>query len=150
MGIIQSLFLFLRAFIMGRAALAVENLALRQHVAVVKQWVEQPKLRPPDRVFWVVLARLWPNGHSALAFVQPETVIQRHRKAFRPYWTWKSKPGKRGRSPIELEIRDLIRRMSQENPTWGAPRIVSELALVGHDVVEEIVAKYTVRLRGSV
>jgi hypothetical protein len=70
MGIVQSIFLFLRAFIMGRAAAAVENLALRQQVAVFKQSVKRPKLRPRDRVFWVVLSRLWPDWRSALAIVQ--------------------------------------------------------------------------------
>jgi putative transposase len=85
MGIIQSVFLFLRAFIMGRAAAAIENLALRQQVAVFKQSVNRPKLRPRDRVFWVVLSRLWANWQSALAIVQPETVIQWHRKGFRLY-----------------------------------------------------------------
>ena len=136
MGIIQAIFLFLRAFILGRAAAAVENLALRQQVAVFKQSVKRPKLRPRDRVFWVWLSRLWPNWRSALAIVQPETVIKWHRKGFKLYWRWKSRAGKPGRPPIEREIRDLIRRMSRENPTWGAPRIVSELALLGHDVAE--------------
>ena len=147
MGIIQSLFLFLRAFIMGRAAAAMENLALRQQVAVFKQSVKRPKLRPRDRVFWVVLSRLWRNWRSALAIVQPETVIQWHRKGFKLYWRWKSKRGKPGRPPIEPKIRNLIRRMSRENPIWGAPRIVSELALLGHDVVKATVAKYMVRFR---
>lgn len=76
MGIIQAIFLFLRAFIRGRAATAIENLALRQQVAVFKQSVKRPKLRPRDRVFWVVLSRLWRNWRSALAIVQPETVIR--------------------------------------------------------------------------
>ncbi len=93
MGIIQSIFLFLRAFIMGRAAAAVENLALRQQVAVFKQSVRRPKLRPRDRVFWVVLSCLWRNWRSALAIVQPETVIRRHRKGFRLYWKRKSRRG---------------------------------------------------------
>ncbi len=70
MGIVQSIFLFLRAFIMGRAATAVENLALRQQVAVFKQSAKRPKLRPRDRVFWVALSRLWPDWRSALAIVQ--------------------------------------------------------------------------------
>ena len=95
MGIIQSIFLFLRAFILGRAAAAVENLALRQQVAVFKQSVKRPKLRPRDRVFWVVLSRLWPNWRSVLAIVQPETVVKWHRKGFKLYWRWKSKPGNR-------------------------------------------------------
>ena len=83
MGIIQSIFVFLRAFIMGHSAAAAENLALRQQLAVFKQSVKRPKLRPRDRVFWVWLSRLWPNWRSALAIVQPETVIKWHRQGFR-------------------------------------------------------------------
>ena len=147
MGIIQSIFLFLRAFIRGRAAAAVENLALRQQGVVYKQSVKPPKLRPRDHIFWVVLSRLGPNWRSVLAIVQPETVVKWHRKGFKLYWRWKSKPGKPGRPPIEPKIRDLIRRMSRENPTWGAPRIVSELALLGHNVAKQTVAKYMVRFR---
>jgi len=147
MGIIESDVLFLRAFIIGRAAAAVENLALRQQVAVFRQSGKRPRLRPRDRFFWVVLSRLWPNWRSALAIVQPETVIKWHRKGFKLFWRWKSMAGKPGRPSIEREVRDLIRRMSRENPTWGAPRIVSELALLGHDVAERTVAKYMVRTR---
>jgi transposase InsO family protein len=66
---------------------------------------------------------------------------------FKLYWRWKSRAGKPGRPPIEREIRNLIRQMSKENPTWGSPRIVSELALLGHDVAENTVAKYMVRHR---
>ena len=136
MGIIQAIFLFLRAFILGRAATAIENLALRQQVAVFKQSVTRPKLRPRDRLFWVLLSRLWWNWRSALAIVQPETVIKWQRKGFQLYWRWKSRAGKPGRPPTKREIRELIHRMSRENSTWGAPRIVSELALLGHDVAE--------------
>ncbi len=77
MGIIQAIFLFLRAFILGRAATAIENLALRQQVAVFKQSVKRPKLRLRDRLFWVLLSRLWWNWRSALAIVQPEMRIRR-------------------------------------------------------------------------
>jgi putative transposase len=147
MGIIQAILLFIRAFIIGRAAAAIENLALRQQVAVFQQSVKRPRLRPRDRIFWVMISRLWPNWRSALAIVQPDTVVQWHRKGFKLFWRWKSRHGKPGRPPIEREVRDLIRRMSKENPNWGAPRIVSELALLGHDVAENTVAKYMVRHR---
>ena len=70
MVIVKSIFLFLRAFIMGRAAAAVENVAPRQQVAVFKQSIKRPTLRPRDRVFWVVLSRLWPNWRAALAIVE--------------------------------------------------------------------------------
>jgi len=145
MGFGKACVLFLRAMFIPKAHLAFENLALRQQLAVSSQSVKRPKLRPRDRVFWVCLSRLWSNWQSALAIVQPETVIKWHRMGFRLYWRWKSRAGKVGRPCIDREIRDLIRRVSRENPTWGAPRIVSELALLGHDVAERTVAKYMLR-----
>jgi transposase InsO family protein len=148
MGIIQAIFVFLRAFIIGRAAAAAEILALRQQLAVCRQSIKRPKLRPRDRIFWVMLSCLWPDWRSALAIVQPETVIRWHRQGFKLYWKWKSRSrGKPGRPPIGREIRSLIQRMSRENPTWGAPRILSELLLLGHEVAEATVAKYMVSRR---
>ena len=104
-----------------------------------------PQLRLRDRIFWVLLSRLWSNRRSMLAIVQPETVIKWRRQGFKRYWRWKSRAGKPGRPPIEREIRDLIRRMSRENPMWGAPRIQSELALLGHDIAKATVDKYMIR-----
>ena len=147
MGILRAVFFFLRGLLLSRSALAAENLALRQQVAVYKQSVKRPKLRLRDRVFWVWLSRLWSNWRSVLAIVQPETVIKWQRQGFKLYWRWKSRAGKPGRPPIKREIRDLIRRMSRENPTWGAPRILSELLLLGYDVAEGTVAKYMVHQR---
>jgi putative transposase len=147
MGILKACVLLLRAMLVPKAWLAIENLALRQQVAVFKQSVKRPNLRPRDRVFWVWPSRLWPNWRSALAIVQPETVIKWHRMGFKLYWKWKSRAGKPGRPRIEREIRELIRRMSRENPTWGAPRIRSELLLLDHDVAVAAVAKYMVRSR---
>jgi hypothetical protein len=99
-------------FIVGRAAAAAENLALRQQVAVFKQSVKRPRLRPRDRVLWVWLSRLWPNWRSALVIVQPETVIKWQRQGFRPYWRWKSRAGKpRSSGPIDCSCIDS-RKMS--------------------------------------
>jgi len=61
MGTIEAIYLFLRAFIIGRAAVAIEKLAPRQQVAVFKESGRRPKLRPHDRVFWMLLSRCWPN-----------------------------------------------------------------------------------------
>jgi hypothetical protein len=70
MGILKACVLFLRAMLIPKAHLVVENLALRQQLAVLGQSVKRPKLRPRDRVFWVWLSRLWPNWRSALVLVQ--------------------------------------------------------------------------------
>ena len=82
MGIIQSILLLLRALFMGRAAVAVENLALRQQVAVLKKSVKRPKLRPRDRVFWTWLMHVWPDWKSALIIVKSDTVVRWHRQGF--------------------------------------------------------------------
>ena len=105
--------------------LALENLALRQQLAILHRKSKRPKLTKADRAFWVALCRLWPDWHNALLIVKPQTVIGWHRKGFKLYWSWKSR-NTGGRPPIDAEIRTLIRRMAVENPTWGAPRTHGE------------------------
>ena len=138
---------FIRGLLAERTALATENLALRQQLAVLERSVKRPRLRPRDRIFWVCLSRLWKSWRECLMFVQPETVIGWHRKGFKLYWRWKSRNKKNGRPKVKREVRDLIRRMSRENPMWGAPRIQSELTLLGFEVAESSVSKYMIRKR---
>jgi transposase InsO family protein len=146
MGIVRVIVSLRRALFLPRAAVAAENLALRQQLAVLQRSVKRPRLRKRDRIFWVWLSRLWSDWRSCLMIVKPETVIRWHREGFRLYWRWKSRK-KPGRPKTDADIRELIRRMARENPTWGAPRIQSELALLGHTVVDSTVAKYMERGR---
>ena len=111
-----------------RAALELENLALRHQIGVLQRSAaKRPKLTSGDRLFWICLSRLWRDWRSALAIVKPETVIAWHRAGFRLFWTWKVRRGQPGRPFISREVRDLIRKMCQENSGWGAPRIHGEL-----------------------
>ena len=128
-----------------RAALHTEILALRQQVSVLKRQRPRPLLGKADRVFWVILSCLWPGWRHALVIVRPETVIGWHRKAFKLFWTWKSRRGKPGRPPVSREIRHLVRRMSRENTRWGAPRIHGELLKLGFSISQAAVSKYMVR-----
>src|SRR5262245_57882405 len=75
----------------------------------------------------------WSDWRSALVIVKPETVIGRHRQGFRLFWSWKVRRGQLGRPPVPKYLRELIRRMSRENPLWGAPRIHGELLKLGID-----------------
>jgi putative transposase len=137
-----------RAAVRTHRELALENLALRQQLAVWKARQPRPQLTATDRIFWVVLSRLWKNWRSALQVVRPETVVRWHRRGFRQYWAWKSRR-RRGRPVISTELRDLIRRMSRANPLWGAPRIHGELLKLGLPVSQATVSKYMVRHRTS-
>src|SRR6185295_8371007 len=143
----QLLFSFVRAWFLDRAELAAENLAYRQQLATYKHQGKRPRLRSLDRMFWAWLSRLWPAWRSALVIVQPATVVGWHRQGFRLYWRWRSRGSKQGRPRVDRRIQGLIRRMSRENPLWGAPRIQSELRLLGHDLAESTVALYIDRRR---
>ena len=90
------------------------------------------------------MTRLWPKLLGAVQVVQPETILRWHRAGFKAFWRWKSRC-RRGRPRIDRELRDLIRRMSQENPLWGAPRIHGELLKLGFEVAQSTVSKYVVR-----
>jgi len=104
----------------------------------------RPRLRAMDRIFWVVLSRLWKSWRNSLRMMRPETVVGWHRQGFRRYWAWKSRR-RRGRPAIRTELRDLIRRMSHANPLWGAPRIHGELLKLGLTVSQAIVAGWVNR-----
>jgi len=147
MGVIRMLVLFLRGVLRDRTELVAENLALRQQLAMLRQKSKTPRFRRRDRIFWAILSRIWTGWRSALLIVQPDTVVRWHREGFRLFWRWKSRTGKVGRPKIKAEIRNLIRRMSRENPLWGTPRIQSELALLGHVVAESTIDNYRVRPR---
>ncbi|MBU2455079.1 MAG: hypothetical protein KJ668_17370 [Proteobacteria bacterium] len=94
--------------------LAIENLALRQQLAVMKQSIRRPKIRKRDRFFWVILSRLWNDWENVLMVVQPDTVIRWHRKGFKLYWKFKSQ--KPGRPSIDIKVQKIVKKMIKENP----------------------------------
>src|SRR6266581_1493637 len=136
----------LRSTVRTHRELALENLALRQQLAVWKARQPRPRLTALDRIFWVVLSRLWKSWRNSLQMVRPETVVSWHRQGFRRFWAWKSRR-RRGRPAIRTELRDLIRRISRANPLWGAPRIHGELLKLGLTVSQATVSKYMIRPR---
>jgi hypothetical protein len=142
------LLLIARTRLKSRASLEAENLALRQQVIVLSRKSQsRMRLRNIDRLIFVWLYRCFPTILNAITVVRPETVIRWHRRGFRANWRWKSRRSG-GRPRIDREIRDLIRRMSKENPLWGAPRIHGELLMLGIEVAQSTVARYMTRRQG--
>jgi putative transposase len=82
-----------------------------------------------------------------LVIVKPQTVIAWHREGFQLFWTWRVRRGQPGRPPVPKDVRELIRKVSRDNPLWGAPRIHGELPKLGIDIGETSVGKYIVRKR---
>jgi hypothetical protein len=132
----------------SKLRLEAENAVLRHQLNVVRRRLPgRVRLTNHDRWFLIQLYRWFPSILQVLTIIRPETLVRWHRAGFRCYWRWKSLP-LGGRPQIETKLRALIRRMSVENPLWGAPRIHGELLKLGFEVAQSSVAKYMVKRRG--
>jgi len=140
----------IRVFFRSRSDTALEILAFRQQVAVLKRKRRRPRVSSLDRLFWATLLQLWPRWAEVLVIVKSKTVVGWHRAGFRLYWRWRSRP-RGGRPKITAEIRRLIRWMAEENAGWGAPKIHGELQKLGLELSERTVARYLrhIRRRGD-
>ncbi len=139
--ILRSLSLIPTAFKL-RSEIALENLALRQQLAILNRHHRRPRLRRSDRVFWLLLSRAWSHWRETLLIVKPETVVRWHRKRFASYWTRLSLRDRPGRPAKDREIRELVRRIANANVLWGAPRVHGELLKLGIDISERTVSRW--------
>src|SRR5689334_7153698 len=132
----------------SKSRLEAENAALRHQLIVLRRKVQgRVRLTNNNRWFFIQLYRWFPSILQVLTIIRPETLVRWHRAGFRRYWRWKS-CSLGGRPQIETDLRGLIRRMSIENPLWGAPRIHGELLKLGFEVAQSSVGKYMVKRRG--
>src|SRR6266550_2455365 len=132
----------------SKSRLEAENAALRHQLIVLQRKVRgRVQLTNGDRLFLVLLYRWFPSVLRAITIIRPETLVRWHRAGFRHYWRWKSRSFG-GRPQIDADLRALIRRMSVDNPLWGAPRIHGELLKLGFEVAQSSVAKYMVKRCG--
>jgi hypothetical protein len=131
----------------SRRRLQAENLFLRHQLNIaLRRASPRLRLHAADRALLVWMTRVFPELLSLAKVVKPETMLRWHRAGFKTFWRWKSRC-RAGRPKIDRGLRDLIRRMSHENPLWGAPRIHGELLMLGFDVAQSTVSKYMPRRR---
>src|SRR6476660_49137 len=132
----------------SKSRLEAENAALRHQLIVLRRKVRgRIRLTNSDRLFFIQLYRWFPSVVQVITVIRPETLVRWHRAGFRHYWRWKSRCSG-GRPQIATDLRAPIRRMSIENPLWGAPRIHGELLKLGIEVAQSSVAKYMVKRSG--
>jgi putative transposase len=132
----------LRAGFRPRADLVIENLALRQQLAVLQRNSKRPRLRHLDRAFWLLLSRIWSRFADVLVIVKPDTIVRWHRRGFRLFWRWKSRLRKPKKGEVTPEIKKLIRQMAESNVGWGAPKIHGELLKLGFVISESSVSRF--------
>jgi hypothetical protein len=148
LAILHLLGTFVANLFRPRRRLEVENLFLRHQLNIALRGAPHPlRLRGSDRALLVWMTWLWPSLLGLSLVVQPDTILRWHRAGFRTYWRWRSR-SRPGRPRVSRELRELIQRMSKENPLWGAPRIHGELLKLGFEIAESTVSKYMIQRRG--
>ena len=138
---ILPLFRMILLLLGGYEQIALENLALREQLAIFQRSVRHPKVRLMDRVFWVCLRKVWKDWKSVLVIVRPETVLDWQRRRFRRYWCRLSQHTNPGRPRTRADIRKLVKTMAEANVGWGAPRIHGELQKLDIEVSERTVSR---------
>jgi transposase InsO family protein len=145
LGVVGLLLSWLTSLVKSRRRLKAENLVLRHQLNILRRRAPScSRLSNADRLTFVWLYRLCPSVIDAVTVTRPETLVRWHRRGFRAFWRWKSRP-RGGRPTVPQEIRNLIRQMSRDNWLWGAPRIHGELLKLGIEVAQSTVAKYMVK-----
>ncbi len=137
-----------RAVVRPRQDLVLENLLLRHQLGVLTRPTRRrsrARLRPWDKLLWVLARRFCAGWREHLNFVTPDTVVRWHRLGWRLFWRWKSRSGS-GRPHLSSEVRDLIATMSRDNRLWGTERIRGELLKLGIVVSNRSIRRY--RWRG--
>ena len=113
------LLIFVGDIFKSRRRLKAENLFLRHQLNIaLRRAPHRLRLRGSDRALLVWITRIWRSLLDLSQVVKPETILRWHRSGFRAFWRWKSR-NRVGRPKVDRELRDLIRRMSRENPLWG-------------------------------
>jgi len=141
---------FVSVFFRSRSSLGARLLAAESQLGMCKRRMEQKgssrfRFTAGFRLLWVVLSKLWAPWQTAAQLMQPATVKAWHTRAFKFYWRWKSRR-KPGRHPITREMQELIRKLSRENPLWGAEVIRLTLLNLHYDPpCEDTIRKYMVK-----
>ena len=144
-AILHAIGMFVADLFKSRSRLEAENLFLRHQLTIaMRRAPPRLRLRGSDRALLIGMTRLWPNLRGMAQVVQPETILRWHRAGFKVFWRWKSR-NRAGRPKIDRDLRDLIQRMSRENPLWGGSRIHGELLMLGFEVTQSTVSKYMAR-----
>lgn len=131
---------FVSSYLRSGSALRRENIFLRRQLAMFVERGAVPRRPvPADRLVLAIASRCF-AWRNALIVVKPATLVRWQREGFRLFWRWKSRAGRR---PLGRELRELIRTMARQNPSWGERRVADELLVkLGIRVSPRTVRKY--------
>jgi putative transposase len=140
-GVFLDLLTFFRLTLRTPQTVAAENLFLRKQLALYVERKTKPHRATDAARFTLAQLSRFFEWRDALTVVKPDTLIRWHRKGFRLFWKWKSRPA--GRPRVPLRVRKLIAEMAENNPTWGEERIANELLIkIGIQISPRTVRRY--------
>jgi putative transposase len=115
----------------------LEIVVLRHQLAVLRRQIDRPDLNDDDRSLLGAIAAALPRRLRQGWLVTPDTLLRWHRRRIARHWTQPTRPP--GRPPTSRQLRRVILRLANENPTWGYRRIHGELAGLGHQIAASTV-----------
>jgi putative transposase len=102
---------------MPTTAVVAENLFLRKQLGlIVERKIKPRRATDATRFTLAGLSHLF-DWRNALTIVKPDTLIRWHRKGFRLFWRWQSRP--RGRPRVPAELRKIIVEMAMRQSDLG-------------------------------
>jgi len=134
-------FSFISSIFKSRASLQLENIILRKQIDILMRKQKRPLVHNRDRLFFVLISKLYTDWKKAFLLFQPDTLIRWHKQGFKLFWRMKTK-NNGGRNRIDPELKSLIVQIARENPLWGASRIHGELLKLGFDISQATVSTY--------
>lgn len=114
--------------------LALENMALRQQLALYTRLHPHPQLQPQDRLFWLWLSQLCKSGPDTLLIATPEPLISWQRQGFSFFCTKLSPRKGTARPAVSATVRALLRSRAEAHPPCGAPPIQGQLLKLGLEI----------------
>ena len=139
---LKSLLYFCLGFFKSKIQFQLEIISLRKQLEILNRTPKKIQIRKGDQIFFLFIRRVYSKWRDSLTIIKPETVIRWHRKGFYKYLRWKSK-NDFGRPRVPKEQIDIIRRIANENPMWGVPRIHGEIKKLGYNISKATVWRYT-------
>lgn len=134
---VRRLFALVLLLARSDASKELELLVLRHELSILRRQKRRPQLTGSDRLLLAALSRVVPRRSWHAFLITPETLRRWHRRIVARRWTYPRR--RRGRPPIDQEVRKLILRLARENSHWGYVRIVGELRKLGITVSATLV-----------
>ena len=94
------------------------------------------------KIYFFLLSICFKNWKDFILFVNPKTILSWHNTFYKIFWRLVCSTRFIGRPAVKDDLILIIKKLSSENPSWQATRILGELEKLGFKVSLNTVKKY--------